>query len=518
MAKTKIIVTNQEVLKSKYADQITNIKNALKEHISIDEANGIKTLVVYIDDIESMKNIGKVVADAQNQEQNKTAIDIVYNHYKPDYLMLLGSIDIIPHQELDNPLLGDGDPTVPSDLPYASDVSYSKNIQDFRAPNRKVGRLPDITYMLTNEKKDSTYLVKLLTNKNRYNKYPKAHYENYFGLSADTWKDSSSLSLRNIFGNDKNMVLSPPNTDISWTKKQLQTYTHFINCHGDNKNPSYFGQKENDYPKSISAYLVKENIIEGNITAAECCYGAQLYDPYVFPQSPHTGENMWSMCNRYLSEGCVAFFGSTTIAYGPPVGNSAADFISQYFIKNMLDGFSAGAACLKARQDFVTHQDPDSSSNLDPTDLKTLAQFNLMGDPSVQPVERLRPDSYQEILNLQTVSQIERKDFEKKAKYISENIGWSTPESDVTPSLSANVIINEIIKKENLESFTVRKYVIHYPQNLESNEERTARPEHTYLLMNPIERSSSLSTGMIVYTIKEANGEVYNIKREESKG
>lgn len=47
----------------------------------------------------------------------------------------------------------------------------------------------------------------------------------------------------------------------------------------------------------------------------------------------------------------------------------------------MLGGASLGLAALMARQQFV-----DRTSQMDAVDLKTLAQFYLLGDPSVHPI------------------------------------------------------------------------------------------------------------------------------------
>ena len=50
------------------------------------------------------------------------------------YLMLLGSIDVIPHQDLRNPVYADDkedDPRAWGDLPYACEAPYSKDVADF---------------------------------------------------------------------------------------------------------------------------------------------------------------------------------------------------------------------------------------------------------------------------------------------------------------------------------------------------------------------------------------------------
>ncbi len=112
----------------------------------------------------------------------------------------------------------------------------------------------------------------------------------------------------------------------------------------------------------------------GTIAGVECCYGAELYDPAL-------ANGQAGICNTYLAAGAHGYFGSSTIAYGPASGNGQADLICQFFLKHVLSGSSTGEAALRARLDFI-----QLLSVAEPTDLKTLAQFNLMGDPSLHPV------------------------------------------------------------------------------------------------------------------------------------
>ena len=63
---------------------------------------------------------------------------------RPSYLMLLGSTDVIPHVPLVNPMAGDGDADVPSDLPYACDMPYSREPSKNLVVTRVVGRIPGI--------------------------------------------------------------------------------------------------------------------------------------------------------------------------------------------------------------------------------------------------------------------------------------------------------------------------------------------------------------------------------------
>ena len=115
-------------------------------------------------------------------------------------------------------------------------------------------------------------------------------------------------------------------------------------------------------------------LAKGTVAAMECCYGAELYDPALAAGQP-------GICNTYLGLGAHGYFGSSTIAYGPASGNGQADLICQFFLQHVLSGASTGEAALRARIDFIA-----LLSVADPTDLKTIAQFNLMGDPSLHPV------------------------------------------------------------------------------------------------------------------------------------
>ena len=114
--------------------------------------------------------------------------------------------------------------------------------------------------------------------------------------------------------------------------------------------------------------------------SAECCYGAELFDPSIF------GTGQMGICSEYLAAKAFGFFGSTTIAYGPPDQNASADLLCQYFLKYVMEGASLGRAALQARQEFA-----GATATLDPVDLKTIAQFNLLADPSITPVEVASP-------------------------------------------------------------------------------------------------------------------------------
>ena len=51
-----------------------------------------------------MRNFrGKAVKDPTSPRQNKEAIDVIFRAANPEYLMILGAPDVVPHQDMANP-------------------------------------------------------------------------------------------------------------------------------------------------------------------------------------------------------------------------------------------------------------------------------------------------------------------------------------------------------------------------------------------------------------------------------
>lgn len=369
----KVIVTNRSALVKKYGSKgLTSIRKALTALAAADKKRGLKSRVVYLDDKVSMKKMGgTAVTNATDPRENKAAIDAVFKSTKPDYLMILGAPDVVPHQDLDNPAYippDDDDDRAWGDLPYACDAPYLRDPARFVGPTRVVGRLPDMV-----SANEPSYLIALLKTAAGYQSRSQDDYAGYFGLSAAVWKGSTRLSLHNTFGNVTNLLLAPP-SGPKYPGGQLHNRMHFINCHGGPSSPEFQGQKGSSYPTSLTTQATVGEITEGTVAAVECCYGAELYDAITLAIDP-------PICQSYLWQGAYGYLGSTTIAYGPADDNGAADLICQYFLLNVLDGASIGRAALLARQQFV-----ERTAQMDPVDLKTLAQFCLLGDPSIHPI------------------------------------------------------------------------------------------------------------------------------------
>ena len=373
----KIIVTNRSALQNKYGSiGFNKIQSAVKKLIAADKKRSLTTLLVFADVPSVMKKAkGKAVKDATDPEQFKNAIDSLFNHYKPDYIMLLGATDIIPHCRFRIPIPDDDDTFVPSDVPYACEAPFSRNAGDFIAPGRVLGRLPDITGV-----NDPTYLITLIQNSINWKPLKSSAYKNYFSLSVKWWKKSTQISLMNIFRDNKKLELAPP-TEGPFTKKDLSPMMHFFNCHGSLRASEFYGQpneNSNSFPVCLESNMLDKKISYGTVTAAECCYGGLLYNPNR-PNKIHL-----PISNSYLINNAIAFVGSTTSAYGPSDSQGGADYITQYFlIAIQKGGASTGRSFLEAQQRFIEKGDV----KMDPMDLKTIIQFLLLGDPSITPIE-----------------------------------------------------------------------------------------------------------------------------------
>ena len=258
----KIIVTNRNALMKKYGYKgFKTIRKMLTILQNADKKRGIKSRVVYLDNNPDMKKLGGMaVKNFSDPRENKNAIDAVFKHYTPDYLMILGATDIVPQQDVKNPLYSAGDDPdeyVPSDLPYACDVPYSQKSARFIGPTRVVGRLPDLTGA-----SEPSHIVSLIKTTAAHKTRSYGDYKDHLGLSAEVWRKSTRLSLNNIFGNGNQLLLAPP-SGPKYPKGQLGNRMHFINCHGATAVPEFYGERNDIKPRSLTFKSTKGQIVEG---------------------------------------------------------------------------------------------------------------------------------------------------------------------------------------------------------------------------------------------------------------
>ena len=412
----KVIVSNSQALQAKYGTKgLAAVKTAVKALLAADKARGLTARFIPIDNVAEMTKVGgRPPINARDQRGAKKAVDAIASKLAPDYIVLLDGPDVIPHIVLDNPVPNDDDYTVDSDLPYASSSGYAKEVARYLKVTRVVGRIPNVPGAT-----DPTRIIDFLSTSAKANPVPATRYKNYFGLSAEVWEQSTKMSVDAAFGDNASVCIAPPSAPPG-TDGELAKLSHFINCHGASLSPEFFGQRDRNYPVAMSSKQVSTKAVPGTVIAAECCYGGQLYDPILAGVDD-------PICIAYLAKGALGFVGSTNIAYGPAVSNAQADLLTQFFFERVLAGASLGRALLQARQRFITTQ-----KMTNPINLKTLAQFVLLGDPSRQPC--VIPSAVSPSKGLADLSDPEDAAAQRKFRRITlAAIGEAIPEGKAVP-------------------------------------------------------------------------------------
>ena len=511
----KLLVTNVGALKAKYLKKYSTVEQAIQALIKTDlSTRKIVTTLIALDDAATMKRFGgKPVIDPNSAQQTKQAIDAIWHAHDADYLVILGAPDIVAHQNLKNPVYAfgeDDDLHIPSDLPYACDAPFSQNIADFRGPTRVVGRIPDLCGL-----GDAAYFVKVLNTAATYRQRPVTDYMSYFGLSTQSWRNSTKLSLENIFGKSNELHRSPPQGP-NWRRSQLDALSHFINCHGGSGETTFFGERGNSQPVAMDSEELARKIKRGTIVAAECCYGAQLFAP--------SEPDLMGICNRYLSMGAYAFFGSSTIAYGPSEGNGSADWVCQFFIERVLNGASTGRAALEARIGFIWF-----ATSLDPVDLKTLAQFNLMGDPSItaigKPKHKLQKtpvfaNAFDGPSHAEAVARsLRRKRLRRQGLTLDNTIGAARSRSSSAPSRKVRKALEDSLRIADLTPGEPASFLVDDPaldtlgQKIKDTK---ARMYHVMQGSGPTGKNGRKRHAIVVATMMD--GELVRLRRLHRRG
>ncbi|HEY8827864.1 MAG TPA: hypothetical protein VIM17_08915 [Jatrophihabitantaceae bacterium] len=373
----KVVLTHRGAAKAKYgASGWAEIRHAVTQLSKADKSRGITTRFFAIDSASDAKKVGTTKIDSPGDSAAiKATIDHIYSAWSPAYLMLLGGPELLSPMTLSNPLWtgdpdDDPDQFVPSDLPFACDAPFSSSPADYRGATRAVGRIPDLVGLA-----DPAALLTQLAAATGASALIRPQPAPVFAVSAKVWRGSTQLSLGKLPGVSGAAHTSPTDGPV-WTKSLLAAPLHFVNCHGGEFDPIWYGQLSPnnwDLPHAVEAARLPGMVSPGTVVATECCYGTAHWPPAA-------ANGQASVAMSYLLAGAAGVFGASTVAYGPASANEYADVLCRLFLDEVLGGASLGRAALSARQRFVQGQ-----SFLDPTDLKTLGQFDLLGDPSLQP-------------------------------------------------------------------------------------------------------------------------------------
>src|SRR4030095_13516390 len=94
----KLILSHKASLQKKYGKKLADITARVAKLVAADKKKEVVSKLIFLDDATTMKKYkSKPVKHADDPEEFKNAIDGLYKIFKPDYLMILGSTDIVPH-------------------------------------------------------------------------------------------------------------------------------------------------------------------------------------------------------------------------------------------------------------------------------------------------------------------------------------------------------------------------------------------------------------------------------------
>lgn len=251
---------------------------------------------------------------------------------------------------------------------------------------------------------------------------------------------------------------------------------------------------------ALSADDVDRPLTTGTVVTSEACYGAQLYQP--------DAQTRTGMGNTYLRNGAILFFGSTVIAYGPSDYCDQADLITQYVYRETLNGRSSGYATLKARLDYVKNK-----TDLLPQDLKTLAEFTLLGDPSITPV---LPSALAAEVDPSAAVAERRREARLTAHVLEQSI--SVPKAISNSELSSELEgrLRDIAQRHDLPpSFSIRSFASVW-KRADAAPKDLGQPPRVHLLQAVRDPSAPVPTNVII-TVREQEGTIVSVEEIEAR-
>lgn len=382
MQSRKLIVTHRGNLAVKYGSVgVAAIDEAVARLAAADARRGIQTHYIHLDDADEMKRYhSKVVAKEPGPTSCKRVIDKAFNTLAPDYLVLLGSDDVIPQFRVSNPTFtddADTDTEVPTDNPYAASPVFNSQLRaTYLVVDRVVGRIPDVPGA-----SDPSALLRYLESAATAEPLDLTEFDMDLLVCCDTWKKSGQACVAALGRNAESLFLSPPVIDsTAELRERHAARLQMIKCHGAALDPHFYGQEGQEFPPVLFSSALVGATAPGTVVGAMCCYGASVYDP-AHPAA--LTRDVPSIPNVYLDQAASGFVGATGIAWVGVNEMACADLIVTRFLKNVLAGMSLGAALLDSKQRFLADIGKDGRMP-DAAEEKTLLQFILLGDPSLR--------------------------------------------------------------------------------------------------------------------------------------
>ena len=369
----ELIISSKKKLLDKYgSNNFLMIETALHKLIDALKNDGIDSLLIYIDDRDSLSRYRLQPVDPENPEKIKELLDNVQKgievSYRTtiEYFLLIGGDDIVPFYRIPNPVYG---PNGDSDKEIYSDSPYASTDDEFLVPERAIGRIPD------SNSNDPQFLLGQIENIINCHSHNQKSGGN-FGYSAEVWQEASK-DVYQAMGSNQQLTYSPPTIASNLSKNLLnQKKLLYFNLHGNPNTASWYGQPNGRSTLTVAFNANQLDVIdvEKAIVFCEACYGAHIFGKEVDASIPL----------KFLEQNAECFVGSTMIAYGsivPPI--SAADVLAKYFFQYVKEGLPYGMAFLNAKQDYAKKMIRLGLFHVDEVDAKTLLEFVLFGDPSL---------------------------------------------------------------------------------------------------------------------------------------
>lgn len=387
MKTLKLVVTHGGRLTKKYgAAGRKKIETAVASLVGRDRQRDITTHSIRLDEPADAARYGfATVTGKPTSGKCKAAIDRLFASLSPDYLVILGSPDVIPQFDVANPTYlgtnGDDDVMVPTDNPYACSKPFrAKDRASYLIPDRVVGRIPDLP-----GSNEPAWLLDYLSVAEAWKVGVARDYADDLMVCCDAWKVAGEACVTYLARPAERLMISPPTEDASAVLRGRHgAPLHMIKCHGQSLSATFSGQKGNSYPDALVSTSIQKRTARKAVVGAMCCYGSVVFDPNdpaaLLPGAP-------PIPSVYLKQGAYGFMGSTTIAWVGVRSMQCADWLVAGWLRSILRGASLGHALLEAKQDlFKWVNQRGETPGLE--EEKTLLQFQLLGDPSIHILPR----------------------------------------------------------------------------------------------------------------------------------
>jgi len=384
MATTKLSITVRAALEKKYpAKALARLDKAIAAWVKADAARGIQTLHVAVDSPADMAPFGvKALKKRMTSNKIKRALDALVAATAPEYVVIVGAGDVVPHFLVPNPSYsagGDDDELVPTDNPYACSAKFRRSARaTYLVPDRVLGRIPDLP-----GSSDPAWLVDYLTHAAAWHGRPSSAYtKSPLAVCCATWRGSGVKCVKELGAAPGTLQVTPPADKLTpAVKSRHKSRTHLIKCHGQEQDSRFYGEGGGRFPEVVTSAAIAGRITEGTVVGAMCCYGATVFDPDA-PTALTPG--VPPVPAVYLKQGAHGFLGSTTLAWVGDIDMLCADWVVTSFLQRATTGASLGRAALEAKQDLLRWLQQQGAAP-DGADEKTLLQFMLLGDPSIHP-------------------------------------------------------------------------------------------------------------------------------------